>query len=100
MKNLFAAAALALSFTAVHADTGAATTGRQALVKRCQSDASASGRKGMAWQEQVNACVAQGRASQEAAARACAQQSQGSRSDAQFTQTQKDCLARAGQQPE
>ncbi|NML46728.1 hypothetical protein HHL11_23495 [Ramlibacter sp. G-1-2-2] len=97
MNKLFAAAALALAVTAVHADT--ATSGRQALVKRCQADATAQARKGIAWQEQVNACVKQGKAAQEAAAQACSSQAQG-RNDAQFLQSQKDCLARAGQSPE
>jgi hypothetical protein len=78
MKHLLAMLictfAVSTSFAASHAGAPKAEkelTPQQALMKRCQADATASGKKGPDRQKEVNTCLGDGKKRQQEKMKAC-----------------------------
>jgi len=93
MKKLIALCALACAATFGHAaDAKKELTPQQMLMKRCQSDATASGKKGKERQEMVNTCLADGKKRQQEKMKTCAAENKGKKGE-EYKQAQKACLA-------
>lgn len=95
MKKLLALCALACFVTIGHAaDEKKELTPQQALMKRCQADATASGKKGKDRQAEVNTCLADGKKRQQEKMKACAAENKGKKGE-EYKAAQKACLAKA-----
>lgn len=95
---LFASTCLAATaMAASHAGAPKAEkelTPQQALMKRCQSDATTSGKKGKDRQEMVNSCLADGKKQQQEKMKACAAENKGKKGE-DYKAAQKACLSKA-----
>jgi len=93
MKNLLILFALACAATFGHAaDSKKELTPQQLLMKRCQADATASGKKGKDRQAEVNSCLADGKKRQQEKMKACAVENKGKKGE-EYKQAQKACLS-------
>jgi len=93
MKKLLVMSALVCSATlAQAADAKKELSSQQMLMKRCQEDATASGKKGKERQAEVNTCLADGKKRQQEKMKACAAQNKGKKGD-DYKMAQKACLA-------
>lgn len=94
MKKLLALCALACAATLGHtADDKKELTPQQALMKRCQADATASGNKGKDRQAEVNTCLADGKKRQQEKMKVCAAENKGKKGE-EYKAAQKACLAK------
>ena len=93
MKKLIALAVLGLSLSLNVAAQGEKQplTPQQALMKTCQADASASGKKGKERQEMVNFCLADGKKRQQERMKACATENKGKKGE-EYKKAQAECL--------
>jgi hypothetical protein len=66
-------------------------TPQQMLMKTCQADATASGKKGKDRQEMVNSCLADGKKRQQEKMKACAAENKGKKGD-EYKKAQAECL--------
>jgi hypothetical protein len=74
--------ALALSSIGAQAQDKKELTPQQALMKRCQTDATATGKKGKDRQEFVNTCLSDGRKRQQEVMKACNAEAKDKKGDA------------------
>lgn len=95
MKALFAIATLFAFATLAHAAEGQKElTPQQLLMKRCQQEATASGKKGPDRQGMVNTCLADGKKRQQEKMKACSAENKGKKGEA-YKKAQAECLGKA-----
>lgn len=95
MKQLVVLVALTFAASLGHAaDEKKELTPQQMLMKRCQEDATASGKKGKDRQAVVNTCLADGKKRQQEKMKACAAENKGKKGD-DYKKAQKECLAKS-----
>lgn len=97
MKKLLALAVIGVSLSfCVAAQEKKETTkkelsAQQALMKTCQADATASGKKGKERQEMVNSCLADGKKRQQEKMKACAAENKGKKGE-EYKKANAECL--------
>lgn len=94
MKQLVAVIALACAVPfAYTADAKKELTPQQMLMKRCQEEATASGKKGPDRQTMVNTCLADGKKRQQEKMKACSAENKGKKGD-EYKKAQSECLSK------
>lgn len=92
MNKLIALAVLGLSLSLnAAAQEKKPLTPQQALMKTCQADATASGKKGKERQEMVNSCLSDGKKRQQERMKVCAAENKGKKGE-EYKKAQAECL--------